>query len=591
MGEWKQCPDMIFYLKIDTGMSRQDFCLKEVKRAAQFIKRKNFKMKKNLKHKMIERFKENLARFQKKLERDPVLGFIKKLARIYPKSEVYLVGGAVRDAALGREKKYDYDFVIRGVKAKDLEKFLSKLGKVDLVGKTFGVLKFKPKGFKLKEAIDIALPRTEHSKEYGGGYRDFEVVSSPDLPIEKDLSRRDFTINAMALALKVREIKNKKQKIKNDNLIDLFGGLEDLEKRIIRTVGCPEERFKEDYSRMLRSIRFSSELEFDIEKNTWRAIKKLMPHLNDKREVQKKEERIVPYEVISREFLKSLKSNPLKTLDLYDRSGALKLLIPEILKMKGCPQPKNWHSEGDVWIHTKLALEKLYSPEFKDQFSMESPSVELILGVLFHDIGKPLTIQTPERDGTDRIRFNEHDRIGADLAKRIGRRLKFSSVPEFDVDSKRIAWLVKSHLLFLHGNVEEMRANTIERYFFNEKYNGKDLLGLAFVDALSTIPEKGSPDLENFYKMLKRIEELKKLGKEKKRLPRPLINGHEIIKKFGLKPGPKIGELLKALREEQLSGRIKNKREGFGFLGALIKKSPQPPFPKGELNRLINSGD
>src|SRR3989339_690187 len=173
-------------------------------------------------------------------------------------AKVYLVGGAVRDLILARPTK-DYDLVVGGVEAAALEHWLMEHGQVNLVGKTFGVFKWQPAGW-AGEAIDVALPRTEHVSVGSGQYRDFKIQSQPDLPIEDDLLRRDFTINALALDLE------------NNNLIDPSRGLSDIKKGIIRTVGKPEKRFKEDLSRTLRGLRQACQLNFKIEPTTLEAI-------------------------------------------------------------------------------------------------------------------------------------------------------------------------------------------------------------------------------------------------------------------------------------------------------------------------------
>ncbi len=502
------------------------------------------------------------------LEREKQFSFLKEFRKEFPKSEVYLVGGAVRDLLLDRPTK-DYDFIVRKVDAKNLEEFLAAHGIVKLVGQTFGVFKFVPKGGDRHKPLEIALPRKDFA--FGtGGYRDVEVQSDPNLPVKEDLARRDFTINA--LAVKLEKVRGKWR------IIDLFGGLEDLERKIIRAVGRPEKRFKEDYSRMLRGIRFACQLDFQIEEKTWRVIKNKISCLNEiirkvelvpsgrivEQEVM--ETRVVPYEIIAREFLKSLYCSPAKAFDLYDKSGAFKEIMPELLKMKGCPQPKNWHSEGDVWIHTRLALEKLTSDSFKKQFGTRKLSTELILATLFHDLGKPYTIKTPEKDNTDRIRFNEHDTVGAEIAKKICRRLKLSSPEDFGVNLEKVVWLIGHHMLLVQGDISKMRPGTIEKYFFNPRNPGQDLLKLSFVDISATVPETGQSDFTEFEQMLARIKELEQLSTTKKELPRPILDGHEIMKKFKLKPGPKIGQLLNILREEQLSGKIKERKGAIKFL-------------------------
>jgi len=328
-------------------------------------------------------YQKRISELQKDLSNKSYLEFTKKLFKEFPKCEIYLVGGAVRDYLLGIEKIKDYDFVIRNIEPEDLNKFLEKLGKVNLVGKNFGVYKFYPtclpakqEGEKLDEAIDIALPRTEHALNTGG-YKDFEIQSDYKMDIKQDLARRDFTINAFAFNLE------------NGELIDEFDGLSDLDKKNIKTVGKPDERFSEDYSRILRALRFSCQLDFEIEKKTFESIKKNIKNINKERSIDNKKERIVPYEIISEELLKSFYENPSKALDLYDISGAFEQLMPELLAMKDCIHPKNFHSEGNVWEHTKLCVENLESEKFRKQFK-GNPEVnaELAITALLHDIAK-----------------------------------------------------------------------------------------------------------------------------------------------------------------------------------------------------------
>jgi tRNA nucleotidyltransferase (CCA-adding enzyme) len=196
----------------------------------------------------------------------PELGFLRALATRFPQAQVYLVGGAVRDAMLGRETK-DLDFVVRGVPGDALERFLGG-GRVHYVGKTFGVYKFVPNGWDPAEAIDVALPRTEHSETLSGAYREFAVQSDPTLRVEDDLGRRDFTVNAMALD------------VLTGDLIDPYDGKGDLCKRRLRAVGDPDLRFAEDYSRMLRGLRLACQLTFDWEPGTWASLCRLMPQIN-----------------------------------------------------------------------------------------------------------------------------------------------------------------------------------------------------------------------------------------------------------------------------------------------------------------------
>lgn len=505
----------------------------------------------------MNNIEQKFQKIQQLFQKEPAFDFIQELTTNFPEAEIYLVGGMVRDVILERGSK-DFDFVVRNVELERLQQFLGKFGRVDLVGKVFGVLKFLPKDSDM-EAIDIALPRTEHAF-LTGGYKDFDVRFDANLPLEKDLERRDFTINALAWD------------VKNGQLIDHFDGLKDIEAKIIKTVGMPAERLKEDYSRILRGLRFACELDFAIEKQTWQAILELMPNIND----QKDDDFIVPRETVAKELIKAFVANPKKALKLYDETKAFDILMPEIIKMKGCIQPENFHSEGDVWTHTKLSLGKLSSQEFTEKFGQEKPSAQLIFGLLFHDAGKPYTIKTPENDGVERIQFYDHDNTGALLALQVCHRLKLSSLGAenilLHVDCDHVSWLVKKHMLAMHAIVDEMKDTTIEKYFFNPRVPGDDLLKVIYADILATIPKDGKMDFSNFEKLEARIEKLKKLGKTKKELPKEILDGYEIMKKFNLQPGPKIGELKEALREEQLTGRIKTKEEAWGFLERFVKK-------------------
>ncbi len=501
----------------------------------------------------------------KLLQRKKSFFFLKELKKRFPQSQVYLVGGAVRDLLLSRPTQ-DYDFVVRNIPLDTLKSFLAERGNVNLVGQSFGVLKFIPSGVESSYVFDIALPRRDFSFKTGG-YRDVRTQNDPQLSIEDDLSRRDFTINAMAIEINF-------SLLKKNILIDPKGGYKDLKQKIIRTVGNPEERFKEDYSRILRGIRFICQLDnvltkakWNIERKTWQAMKAKMPRLLTF------EKQIVPYEVIAKEFIKSFVSNPVRAFDLYDESGGFKELMPEILKMKNCPQPENYHTEGDVWKHTRLALEKLSSPDIEKKCGKGPASKEVIIATLFHDLGKPYTIQTPEKHGTDRIRFNDHDIVGAEKAKEIAQRLKLSSPDKIGINVDEMVWLVKQHMVLIKGDIAKMKPRTIEKYFFNPHYSGQKLLQISFADISATITREGPLSFDRFDQMLKRINDLKKMSRNKKELPKSLITGNDIIKEFNLSPGPRIGELKNLVREEQLNGRLNNKKQAFEFLKSVYDKS------------------
>jgi len=473
------------------------------------------------------------------LKRKKELAFVSQLQKKFKTAEVFLVGGIVRDTLLNKESK-DYDFVVRNVPTNKLLAFLKTKGWVDIVGKKFGVLKFTPKG--VKQQIDIALPRTEHAFKTGG-YRDFDVQSDYKLPIEEDLSRRDFTINALAYDWQKNEI------------IDLYKGLDDLKKKRIKTVGQAEDRFKEDYSRMLRAMRFSCQLDFSIETKTWSAIKKLSPKINN----MIKGEYVVPRETIAKEMVKAFLHDPAKAFDLYDKSGLTKELMPELLQMKGCPQPRNFHSEGDVWKHTHMCLGNLTDKKFQRKFNNAPLTGELVMAMLFHDLGKPYTIEKK-----DRLRFNNHDTRSGELAKEILNRLKISNA---DVDIDQVVWLCRKHMIASHTKKSPMKNTTLEKYFFSELNPGFDLLRLTYADVMATIPAKTKkPDFKEYFALEKQIKALEKITAKKKKLPKVILNGHEIMKTLNLDPGPKIGKLMNILREEQLKGKVKTKKQAAELL-------------------------
>jgi tRNA nucleotidyltransferase/poly(A) polymerase len=513
---------------------------------------------------MSSSVEQTIAKGWAAFQAGPVGALVRELAK--SGGEWCLVGGAVRDLALQRPIK-DLDLVVRGLPIDRVRDALERYGRVDLVGKHFGVLKFLPRTpqtMDMAEAIDVALPRTEHSLHRTGGYKDFAVQSDPALPIEEDLRRRDFTVNAMAWA------------ISPGRLLDPFNGREDLAARTLRAVGEPAERFAEDYSRLLRGLRFACQLGFKIEPSTWRALGEAIGHLNDRvndrthdRAGDTPDEFTVPRETVGKELVRMFTCSPSRAYDLLDECGATALLMPELLLMKNCPQPPNYHSEGDVWVHTRLALSLLESDRFREEFPGEPPTAELVFAVLLHDVAKPVTLRTPERDGTDRIRFDGHDRVGATIAHAIAVRLKLSSFPAdgpLHVDADRLAWLVAHHLLTMSGPIDQMKNSTMERYFFSDDRPGRALQQLIWTDSSATIHESGRADMTSYGDLKARIARLEALTAERRRLPPPLIDGHAVMRLLSLAPGPNVGRLLTIVREAQLAGTVTTAEEAEAYL-------------------------
>jgi tRNA nucleotidyltransferase/poly(A) polymerase len=482
-----------------------------------------------------------MTTIEQHIQQNKRLKFTARLLKTYPKSRVYVVGGAVRDWLVGRPTK-DIDIVISGIRPLELEKFLARIGRVNLVGKVFGVYKVVPHGYRGKDSIDVALPRTEHSLHMTGGYRDFKVKSDYRLPIEQDLSRRDFTVNALAWDLA------------NSKMVDPTGGISDLAAKKIRAVGIPAQRFQEDYSRLLRALRFSIQLGFDIEPTTWRALKKLMPKINNS---------VVPRETVAKDFIKSFIAQPAQAFDLFEHSGAFKVLIPEILKMKGCRQDVKYHSEGDVWTHTRLALETLTSPAFKKEFpDPATPSPELIIATLLHDVGKPTTVA--HLTNSHRT-FYGHEIVGSQVATNICERLKLSSYQGL-IDGDKLSWLIKSHMVVLHAQPAQMRSTTLERYFLQPTNRGQSLLQLLYADGMASRSIGGRPSLQRYRATVRVLQRIRKFGYARTNQPKLWLNGQEVMRWMKWQPGPAVGRALDDLREHQLRGRVITKSQARLFL-------------------------
>jgi tRNA nucleotidyltransferase/poly(A) polymerase len=240
----------------------------------------------------------------------PIKGLLERWGAELPGSRWFVVGGAVRDELLGRPLQ-DIDVLVANISFDDVMAFLEARGSVDAVGRTFGVLKFMASEDGMM--LDIALPRREQAAGTGG-YRDVETDSDPLMPIEEDLGRRDFTVNALAWEASA------------DRVIDPYGGREDLEKHVLRAVGDADVRFAEDYTRLLRLLRFAAQLDFEIEWETWRAALLLVPRLNDERDGQ----RLVPLELVARELLRGFAADPVRTSELWQEAGATAELMPEL---------------------------------------------------------------------------------------------------------------------------------------------------------------------------------------------------------------------------------------------------------------------
>ena len=413
----------------------------------------------------------------------------------------YFAGGCVRDL-LRDQVPTDYDIATNALP----EQVTSLFRKTRSVGAHFGVIIVISGEF----AFEVATFRNDGS--YGDGRRPESVeFTSP----EEDVLRRDFTINGIFY-----------DPIEGST-IDYVNGQDDIESGTVRAIGDPESRFREDHLRLLRAVRFAARFDYQIEENTWAAI---CSHAEEIKNIS--EERI-------RDELSKILTDPnrVRGFDLLVESGLMEAMIPEILDLKGCEQPPQFHPEGDVFVHTRLMLTLL----------KDDPSLSLVLSVLLHDIGKPSTYSYDEE--SDRIRFNGHDKIGAEMASDILKRLKFPNKVIEEVTE-----MVANHMTF--KDVQKMREAKLKRFMARPTF--EDETELHRVDCLGSW---GGLDNYDFLNQ-KRTE-----FDNEPIIPPPLLTGNDLIE-IGWEPGPKLGEVLTKVQDMQLEKNLNSKEEALDWVNA-----------------------
>ena len=473
----------------------------------------------------------------------PELKFVPKLLEEFPDARVALVGGIVRDSIIGLSSK-DYDLVVENLTQEKLEEALQEHGNINHIeGRAYGVTKLTPKG--TREIVDIALPRSE-VYEQGKRAGDAEVETE-GVTIEDDFSRRDFTINALGLDLK------------NGTIIDPFNGLSDIKNRQIKAVGDPKQRFLEDPARILRGARFAARFDFDIEEKTHLAMQNLKDEIFKTFKNKKGQEVTrVSSEKIGEEITKIINCDPQKLFEIYEKTGLMDLLFPEVSALQGVPQPKEFHSEGDAYIHTQLAI---------DNIPNDAP-LEVKLATLFHDVGKKDTFKSADETG-DRIRFNGHDDKSAEIARKILNRFK---IPNDQINA--VAWLIENHMKIL-VSFRDMKLSKQKQMASHPQF--LNLLTLAEADAKASLKPDGSVDL-SFLPIAQEIYQ-KIQAELKKGIPQEMINGDEIIQimkrlqpDFDLKKdGPTIGKIKRTVNESYQDKDIKTKEEAFQQVQKMLK--------------------
>ena len=410
----------------------------------------------------------------------------------------YFAGGCVRDMVRGLTPK-DYD-IATDARPEAVQNLFAR---TFAVGAHFGVIIVLENGFQ----FEVATFRSDDA--YIDGRHPSAVhFSSP----EEDAQRRDFTINGMFYDPVA------------DKVIDLVGGRADIEAKLVRAIGDPAQRFAEDRLRMLRAVRFATVLDYEIEKQTWDAL------LTNAASISQ-----ISAERIRDELVRIfLSPNRVRGWDLLDSSGLMRAILPELDAMKGVLQPEQFHPEGDVFVHTRLML--LLLPE--------KVSVQLVFAVLFHDVAKPVTARM---DKTGRIRFNEHDRIGAQMTEAIMRRLRFSG-DEIEATVE----MVSQHMVF--KDAPKMRVAKLKRFMARPTF--EEELELHRVDC-----ESSHRNLDNYEFLLRKREEFA----NEPIIPAPLVRGDDLIA-LGLKPGPKFGEILEAVETRQLEGTLRTREEALEWV-------------------------
>jgi len=410
----------------------------------------------------------------------------------------YFAGGCVRDLVRGIQPK-DFD-IATNARPEEVQNLFAR---TYAVGAHFGVIIVLENGFQ----FEVATFRSDEA--YIDGRHPVSVrFSSP----EEDAKRRDFTINGMFFDPIAEKV------------IDFVEGLADLKAKLVRAIGDPRQRFTEDRLRMLRAVRFATVLHYEIDDPTWDALVADAESIN-----QISAERI-------RDELVRIFTSPHRARgwDLLDASRLMPAVLPELEAMKGVLQPEQFHPEGDVFVHTRLMLQSL----------PEKVSVPLVFAVLFHDVAKPVTATV---DPTGRIRFNEHDRIGAEMTAAIMRRLRFSGT-----ETDATVEMVRQHMVF--KDTPKMRVAKLKRFMARPTFD--DELELHRVDC------------ESSHRMLDNYEFLERKREEfahEPIIPPPLVRGEDLMS-LGLKPGPKFGEILEAVETRQLEGTLRTREEALDWV-------------------------
>ena len=458
--------------------------------------------------------------------------------------DVYAVGGFVRDHLRG-DPSEDVDILVTHHSVDEIIQKLGSHGKVDVVGKSFGVIKFTVEG----KTFDIALPRKDRPKQAKiRKHKDFIISADPDMPLEKDLERRDFRCNSIAVRLA------------DGKIFDPFKGQDDIREKVIKLTN--PQAFPDDPLRVLRAARFASILAFSVDPKIYEIAKGIdLSGISEER--------------INEELFKILlhSSQPSSGLDELFKLDALRQLFPELYRLTLCLQDSVFHPEKDtfghhtVWAHTLLTVDQ--AKRLAERFRLdEQKSLALLLAALFHDVGKPDTTQWEFKRGRMVITSNGHDIASAKSAKKIFGRLKIFSWNNYNL-RKMVPALIKCH----HRASELWQnRNVVTKKAFNRLAADVDgeIEILVYLDAADRAGRKKKPvqglDREGRW-LLKKFEE----WNVSKETIQPLIMGRDLIK-LGVSPGPLMGKHLKKLYHMQLDNEFDTKEDGLIQAKKLVQK-------------------
>jgi len=437
-----------------------------------------------------------------------------------------LVGGCVRDELMGKQPK-DWDLEVYQLDAPRVREILDQFGPVNVVGESFTV-------YKLGHDLDVSIPRRE--RKSGRGHRGFVIEGDPSMSIAEATRRRDFTINAILHDPLTGE------------LIDPYEGQRDIQQRILRAVSS--ETFAEDSLRVLRAAQFAARFEFDIHPETVELCRNI--DLSD-----------LPSERIWGEMEKLMlqAQHPSIGLEWLHKLGAIEKLFPEIQSLIGVPQDPEWHPEGDVFVHTQLTLDR--ARELIDDLSYPR-QVTVMLASLAHDFGKPATTEFIE----GRWRSRGHEEAGVLPAESFLDRVKVHTIDGYNVRAQAIA-LVREHLK--PGEFFKKRDEVGEGAFrrLARRCEPDLLYRVAKADSLGRnadwVPREQWYGAEAQEWFIERTRELE----VEQRAPDPLLLGRHLLE-LGVEPGPRMGEITRAVYEMQLDGRVRTLDEAIEEAKKLI---------------------